>query len=199
MREWIDTHPSHLGYAKSVREAVKAGDVMVREALRVHRGVPRLPWKKRMRRRAQCCSTKSLWAYDGTKVCSSRALTVDEMLSKLPKGVNLYGPFSPARRSAVIGNTRDRLSSFIVYLKKNDASEFVPIFDDSVFTKRLILCVWDSYLYVGGHCIAIWPPSHTTSKKRWAVRDPWRIRGTAVSINRRQLKLVIAGCRWMIM
>ena len=198
MNTWL-VQPSHLGFALSVQSAIKAGNMQVREALRTNLDVPRLPWKRRMKRRAKCCSVKALWAYNETSISSSCALTVHEMLSRLP-ACHLYGPFGKSRRSAVIGNTSDRLSSFIVYLENKNAPEFVQTFPTSVFTKRLILCVWDDYLYADGHCIVIWPPSQQTArKKRWAVRDPWRVKGTAVSINRRQLKFVIAGCRWLIM
>jgi hypothetical protein len=185
----------------------------------MHDGVPRLPYRWRMRRKAHSCSTLALWAYDGTRVRGGTRsqLTVSEMRAELGQDVRVVRRSALPQYSAMFGNTNDRRHAFLVYLRKEcdkiradlpSALTDVKGLPEEVWTKRMVLCLWDDYLYPGGHAVVIWPPRDDMKLRerraagkndRWALRDPWRVSGTAVALNRRQLAMLLLGCEYILL
>lgn len=161
-----------------------------------------------MRRKECCCAVLALWAYDGTRVAGGRKrlLSVHQMATKMGQNTRIYGPYDRPRHMGMFGLTEDRRHAFIVYLQSPSSLEREPPVPE-LWTRRLILVLWDDYLYKEGHAIAVWPPSEDkvcmqrrsqSLSERWAVRDPWGKTGRAFEVNKRQLGMLIAGSTYIL-
>ena len=168
----------------------------------------RIPYRKRMRRLERCCAVLALWAYDGTRVArgKKRRLSVYQMGAAMGPQTQIYGPCDRPRYMGIFGFTEDRQRAFIVYIQSPAGSDREPP-PVCMWSRRLILLLWDDFLYKDGHAIVVWPPSDDRTfpqrrrlglKDRWAVRDPWGKSGKAFGVNRRQLGMLIAGSTYIL-
>jgi hypothetical protein len=138
------------------------------------------------------CSIRALYAFNGTHVVG-KSLAVDQMVRLLGPNAILVKRSHEVSHRAIFGNADDRVKGYMVYLRNKDFPPPSPIPQPAQwFDRRLLLVLWDDTIYPKGHCLVVWPP-RPELPGLWSLRDPWRVDGTAVSLKRRQLELLLAG------
>lgn len=159
---------------------------------------PDIPKMYRMGHKGYTCSIRALYAFNGTRVVGRR-LTVQQMAKALgPNMVVHRRPHDQVLYRGVFANTEDRLRGFVLYIKTKGAPLPTPNPQPAEwFDRRLILVTWDDLMYPEGHCVVIWPPTPELPEL-WSLRDPWRADGSAVSLKKRQLAMLLAGADYVL-
>mmetsp|Transcript_3765 Transcript_3765/g.5679 ORF Transcript_3765/g.5679 Transcript_3765/m.5679 type:complete len:193 (-) Transcript_3765:1541-2119(-) len=176
-------------------------------------GVPDIPLQFRMGKKGFTCSIRALFAFNGTQVFKKRLTPVEmaRCLGPRARVVHFSGGSRPHAKAVPL-HSENRDCMYLAYVGSDGDSKTAQTqrTDSAVEpvwrTRRVILVIWDEFVFPNGHCMVLWPPkdllpasSGTGSPpQRWALRDPWRCDGKAMALDATQVDLVVASASTLI-
>ncbi len=183
--------PKGVVYGASIQSIIRNNQQDASEKLNNYPNntiVPLLDAQFIMKLKDKTCTSCALFAFNGKRFpqmeftdsellhhCNARSFTNDQSFAHY----------------AIFSNSHDRKTGYLMYIHNPQSSiEFKPL--EEFFTNKLLVIIEDSFLYSDGHCMVILPP-HPCYPNMWALRDPFRVDGTAVALDKRQLVFLLAG------
>lgn len=158
--------------------------------------VPALPRHNRMGRKARDCTSRALFAYNGT-VRKGAHLT-DYAIADAIGGTCVDVDSQPYY--AIISYARDRRQTHLVYINDTeleDCPSTCPVEADVYRHKKLICAFHEPGLCDCGHVFVVLPP-RAELPDTWCIVDPYRADGVGAVVNEQELRHLLCGVQSVI-